>query len=251
MKRPSNQGLQRQNHWLARVASVLFWLLVWQAAAMALHQPLLLSSPLRVAERLFALLGERAFYAALGYSLRRIALGFFAGFLLGGLPLMEALLRPLMVTVKSVPVASFIILALIWLSARRLSAFIAFLMVLPITYGNLLSGLKSTPTQLLEMARLYHVSWGRRLLYIQLPHIKPHLLSALTLALGMSWKAGVAAEVIGIPTGSIGEQLYQSKVYFDLTSLYAWTVAIVLVSVLFEKAVLLAVRLLYGRLERL
>ena len=167
------------------------------------------------------------------------------------LPLMEALLRPLMVTVKSVPVASFIILALIWLSARRLSAFIAFLMVLPIAYGNLLSGLKSTPTQLLEMARLYHVSWGRRLLYIQLPHIKPHLLSALTLALGMSWKAGVAAEVIGIPTGSIGEQLYQSKVYFDLTSLYAWTVAIVLVSVLFEKAVLLAVRLLYGRLERL
>ena len=174
------------------------------------------------------------------------------------LPLMEALLRPLMVTVKSVPVASFIILALIWLSARRLSAFIAFLMVLPIAYGNLLSGLKSTPTQLLEMARLYHVSWGRRLLYIQLPHIKPHLLSALTLALGMSWKAGVAAEVIGIaaevigmPDGSIGEQLYQSKVYFDLTSLYAWTVAIVLVSVLFEKAVLLAVRLLYGRLERL
>ena len=101
MKRPSNQGLQLQNHWLARVAAVLFWLLVWQAAAMALHQPLLLSSPLRVAERLFALLGERAFYAALGYSLRRIALGFFAGFLLGALlamlaarlPLMEALLR--------------------------------------------------------------------------------------------------------------------------------------------------------------
>ena len=84
-------------------------------------------------------------------------------------------------------------------------------------------------------------------------HIKSivSLLLALTLALGMSWKAGVAAEVIGIPTGSIGEQLYQSKVYFDLTSLYAWTVAIVLVSVLFEKAVLLAVRLLYGRLERL
>ena len=182
MKRPSNQGLQLQNHWLARVASVLFWLLVWQAAAMALHQPLLLSSPFRVAERLFALLGERAFYAALGYSLRRIALGFFAGFLLGALlamlaarlPLMEALLRPLMVTVKSVPVASFIILALIWLSARRLSAFIAFLMVLPIAYGNLLSGLKSTPTQLLEMARLYHVSWGRRLLYIQpAPHQAP------------------------------------------------------------------------------
>ena len=72
MKRPSNQGLQLQNHWLARVAAVLFWLLVWQAAAMALHQPLLLSSPLRVAERLFALLGERAFYAALGYSLQAL-----------------------------------------------------------------------------------------------------------------------------------------------------------------------------------
>ena len=96
MKRPSNQGLQLQNHWLARVAAVLFWLLVWQAAAMALHQPLLLSSPLRVAERLFALLEERAFYAALGYSLRRIALGFFAGFLLGALLAMLAARLPLM-----------------------------------------------------------------------------------------------------------------------------------------------------------
>ena len=202
---------------------------------------------------LFALL---AVYCVVAFCVKQgrtetALLGALLAMLAARLPLMEALLRPLMVTVKSVPVASFIILALIWLSARRLSAFIAFLMVLPIAYGNLLSGLKSTPTQLLEMARLYHVSWGRRLLYIQLPHIKPHLLSALTLALGMSWKAGVAAEVIGIPTGSIGEQLYQSKVYFDLTSLYAWTVAIVLVSVLFEKAVLLAVRLLYGRLERL
>ena len=132
---------------------------------------------------------------------------------------------------------SLTILALIWLSARRLSAFIAFLMVLPIAYGNLLSGLKSTPTQLLEMARLYHVSWGRRLLYIQLPHIKPHLLSALTLALGMSWKAGVAAEVIGLPPGSIGERLYDAKIYLNTGEVLAWTLVIVLISLACEKLI--------------
>lgn len=258
MKQPSKFSPKNKKA-LVRVAAVLFWLLVWQAAATALHQPLLLSSPLGVAKRLFALLQDAAFYRALCFSLRRIVLGFWAGFALGAVlaiaasrsAIIEALLRPLMTCVKSVPVASFIILALIWLSARQISAFISFLMVLPIVYGNLLEGLKSTPVQMLEMCRLYDVSWGRRLLYVQLPHIKPHLFSALTLALGMSWKSGVAAEVIGIPTGSIGEQLYQSKVYFDLATLYAWTVAIVAVSMLFERVVLLAARWLYRRLERL
>ncbi len=259
MKVPSNRKIKTEHPRLIRILAVLFWLLVWQAAAMVMNRPLLLSSPLRVAERLFALLGEGEFYRALGFSLQRIALGFVLGLLCGTLlavlaarlSLLEVLLRPLMATVKSVPVASFIILALLWLSARQLSAFISFLMVLPILYGGVLSGLESTPKEMIELSRVYRMSPLRRLVYIHLPHLKPHLFSALTLALGMSWKAGVAAEVIGIPSGSIGEQLYQSKVYFDLTSLYAWTVAIVCISVLLEKAVLLLVRRLYERLERI
>ena len=91
----------------------------------------------------------------------------------------------------------------------------------------------------------------RRLLLVDLPHIKSHLLSGASTALGMAWKSGVAAEVIGIPTGSIGENLYQSKVEFDTSGLFAWTAVIVALSVLFAKITLCMLRFAYRRLERL
>ena len=156
-----------------------------------------------------------------------------------------------MLTVKSVPVASFIILALVFLTSRKLNSFISFLMVLPIVYGNLLEGLKSKSRPLDEMARMYHVPRLRRLIYIELPQLKPYLLSAVSLALGMGWKSGIAAEVIGIPTGSVGERLYQAKVYLDTSELYAWTLAILLISMLFEKGLMALLKGAYARLERL
>ena len=255
LKRPSNPFLEK----FYRAAAVLFWLIVWQAAAAALNQPLLLSSPVRVAARLFALLQEKSFYRALLFSFERIALGALAGLVLGALlayiaahcSLAEYLLRPLMLTVRTVPVASFIILALIFLSAKRLSVFISFLMVLPIMYSNLLQGLCAVDGKMLELAQVYHLSPWRRLLYVELPGVQSHLLSGAATAIGMAWKSGIAAEVIGIPTGSIGESLYQAKVYLDSSSLLAWTAVIVLLSMLFEKAVLALLRLGYRRLERL
>ena len=58
----------------------------------------------------------------------------------------------------------------------------------------------------------------------------------------MSWKAGVAAEVIGVVGGSIGEKLYEAKIYLQTGDLLAWTVVIVALSALFERAVLALLR---------
>ena len=242
-----------------RVAAVLFWLLVWQGGAMLLHDSLLLVSPVRVLQRLFALLKEKSFYQAVLFSLARNAGGFALGLLAGCLLAVlaarfrpvEYLLRPLMVTVRAIPVASFIILALVWLSSKRVSIFIVFLMVLPIVYSNLLEGLRGRSGKLEEMARMYRVPWYRRLLYIDLPQLRPALLAALSLGLGLSWKSGVAAEIIGVPRGSMGYALYQAKLYLDTPSLYAWTLTVVGMSVLFEQAVLVLVKRAFAGLERL
>ena len=229
---------------LAKLLAVLLALCLWQAAAMTLHLPLLLVSPLQVAARLLALVQEAAFWRTVAFSVLRIVGGFLLAFVLGcGLallagrfPLVETLLWPYMAAVKSVPVASFIILALWVLRASRLAVFFSVLMVLPILYSNVLQGFKSTDPQLLEMARLYRVPWLRRLGYLYLPAIRPYLLSACSVALGMSWKAGVAAEVIGVVSGSIGEKLYEAKIYFLTEDLFAWTVVILLCGLGFEKA---------------
>ena len=137
--------------------------------------------------------------------------------------------------IKAVPVASFIILALVWLNSRSLSLFISALMVFPPVYLNVLEGIRRTDGQLLEMARVFRVPFSRRLRYIYLPQIMPYFRTAVSLGLGLCWKAGAAAEVIGLPAGSVGERLYTAKVYFQTPDLFAWTVTIVAVSVLFER----------------
>jgi NitT/TauT family transport system permease protein len=165
--------------------------------------------------------------------------------------IVEDLLWPFMTTVKSVPVASFIVLALMWLTSRELSVFISFLMVIPIIYTNILSGIKSSNREMDKVATVFRMSLGRRILYIWIPRIKPFMLSACSIALGLSWKAGVAAELIGIPSNSLGEMLYYSKIYFNTLDLFAWTVIIVLLSIGFEKLFISLLKFTFRRIEKI
>lgn len=231
---------------------------VWQIIAMLIDNSLLIATPLVVASKLLHLGFSLEFWTVLSFSFFRIVMGFLIGLVIGILfaviagrfHFAEIMFYPYMVAVKSIPVASFIILCLIWLNSKSLSIFIAFLMVLPIIYTNVLQGIKNTDEKLLEMAYLFRMRWWRKVYYIYLPQLKPYLVSASSVAIGLSWKAGIAAEVIGIPAGSIGEKLYEAKVYFSSADLFAWTVAIVVVSILFEKMFTHGIKLLFiGRVK--
>jgi len=161
----------------------------------------------------------------------------------------EMLLWPYVSVIKSTPVASFIILCLIWLDAANLGIFISFLMVLPIVYTNVLRGLQATDPKMIEMADVFALGWLKRVRYIYLPQLESYITAACSVALGVAWKAGIAAEVIGIPEGSIGERLYEAKVYLATGDLFAWTLVIIFVSLLFEKLFLYALGRLYRRRE--
>ena len=225
-----------------RLLSIAAAILLWQLLSMWLGQKLLLPSPLHVAGRLWSLLGRADTWKTVGYSFLRIEAGFFLGMITGGILAalsarfhgVEVFLWPYLKAMKTVAVASFIILALIWVKASGLSILIAFLMVLPVFYFNLLEGIRSTDRKLLEMTEVFQMSTGRRIYYLYLPQLCPFFLSAASLALGISWKAGVAAEVIGIPDGSMGERLYEAKIYLETADLFAWTILIVAVCACFE-----------------
>ena len=109
-------------------------------------------------------------------------------------------------------------------------------MVTPIVYSNVLGGISSMDKKLTEMADVFAVPFPRRLRYLYLPQVAPFFRSACAVGLGLCWKAGVAAEVIGLPDPSIGINLYEAKVYLDTPDLFAWTLAIVLLSVAIEAA---------------
>ncbi len=231
---------------LQKLVAAVLALAVWQGAALLVGSPILLPSPVRVAARLAVLVPTADFWSVIGFSLLRIAGGFLLAlvtatvlaFGAGRFSLLEILLRPYVLAIKSVPVASFIILALIWLRASQLSLFISFLMVFPVLYTNVLAGIRSADGQLLEMARVFRVPWKRRVRMLYLPAVEPFLLAGSATALGMSWKAGVAAEVIGVVGGSLGERLYDAKIYLMTADLLAWTVVIVALSAGFEKLIL-------------
>ena len=243
-----------------RLRAVAFWLLVWQLGAMALaaaypHGGLLLASPLASLWSLGELAVTAAFWRAVAWSACRILGGFLLSCLTAAAlaalaaryPLAEELLAPPTAAVKATPVASFIILALVWLDSRRLPVFIAFLMVFPTVYLNLLEGIRQTDGRLLEMARVFHVPPARQLWGIYLPQVLPYFRSAASLGLGLCWKAGIAAEVIGLPAGSMGERLYTAKIYFQTPDLFAWTAAVVAVSAVFERLFLKLVDAVAGK----
>ncbi len=224
--------------------AVVFWLIVWHAASAAVASPLILVSPLDALKTLCALAVTPAFWRTVAGSGARILAGFFGALAAGALlavlaaaaPAVCALLRPLMVTVKSIPVASFTILALLWLrSAAQLAVLVSFLMAVPIVYTNLLEGFLAADRSLVQMARVFRLPAARTARYIYLPAVMPHLRAAVSVSIGLCWKSGVAAELIGITSGSLGEALYNAKLLFSTGELFAWTAVIVLLSFACEK----------------
>lgn len=220
-----------------------FWLALWQLVSFLVGQEILMVSPVSTFATLVRLMGTGGFYLSVGQTFGRIALGFLlaliVGAALGALSHFSRgarlLLSPPMAAVKATPIASFVILALIWISARDLSIFISFLMALPLIYESALAGLDGADGKLLEMADVFGIPVGRRARAIYAPAAAPYLLSACRSAMGICWKAGIAAEVIGQPANSIGDALYRAKLFLATDELFAWTAAVVALSILFEK----------------
>lgn len=236
---------------------LLFWLLVWEFAAVKLQNQILLASPVQTFQALLLLMGQVSFWQSVCFSFARICAGFLLALVVGALAavlasvsrLIRELITPVLLLIKAVPVASFVILALLWVSSKNLSVLISFLMVLPVIYTNLLTGIRETDRQLLQMAEVFQLGQAAKLRYLYLPQILPYFVSACSVGLGFCFKSGIAAEVIGLPTGSIGENLYEAKLYLMTPELFAWTFVIIIISFLFEKLVMKLIRLLTSALS--
>lgn len=234
----------------------LLWLLLWQAAAMAVGQELLLVSPMTMLRRLVQLVRQSVFWQAVFSSCGRIMTGVLLALAIGTLlaalmsrfSFLYAFFRPALQVIKATPVASFIILALVWVKSYALGAFAAFLMVLPMVWANLYEGIAAVDKNLLEMAKAYRFSFGKKLRYLYLPSLMPYFAAACGTGIGIGWKAGIAAEVLGLPKNSIGKALYNAKIYLEMPDLFCWTAVIILLSLLFEKLAAWILRALTSRL---
>lgn len=229
---------------------LVFWLAVWQIIYMIIGRDILFASPASTLKALAELCLESMFYKTITISFLRIASGFFIGSAVGILlgiatgfsRTLYMLFKPVISIIRSAPVASFIILALAWMKTGEVPIFISFLTVVPIVWSNISEGIASVDFKLLEMAHMYEYTFTVKLKKIYIPAVMPYIKSAAATGAGFAWKSGVAAEVIGTPRYSVGSRLYESKIYLETPQLFAWTAIVIILSVLFEKVIVYAVR---------
>ena len=227
---------------LSRAGVLAFYLALWALLAAWIDQPLLLPTPLSVIQRLISLLPDPRFAATLGATLMRTllayVLGIAAAVILGALcarfRMMDLLLSPLLSAVRATPVTSFIVLALVWLSSPRVPVLTGFLMTLPVVYSALVQAIRAIDPKLMEMAQMYSFGRTKTLRHVVIPSVLPAFMQSCLASIGLCWKAVVAAEVIGVPKLAVGSKLYEAKIYLETDSLLAWTLTIVLLSVLLE-----------------
>ena len=213
-----------------KAAVAALWLVLWQLVCIIVDMELLVVSPWKVLRRLTELSATAEFWQYSLSSLGRITEGFLLGSATGAVLAMlchkftfaREFFSPAVMLIKS-PV------------------FISFLMVLPVVYSNVFQGLREVDPKLLEMAKVYGMNRQKRVMKIYIPSVLPYMMAACRTALGLSWKAGVAAEVIGVTKNSIGRQLYYSKIYLETADLFAWTAVVIIMSIALEKCFVWAV----------
>ncbi len=226
--------------------AVGFWLTVWQALYWRTGQEILMPSPAGTLTRLFRLAGTGPFWFTVAFSVLRITAGFFAGVVFGALFALlttrfaaaRLLLRPAVSVMRATPVASFIILALVWIRSAWVPVFATVVVVLPIVWENISEGIRKTDGGLLQMAEVFRFGGRKTIRLVYFPSVKPYFTAACAAGMGLSWKAGVAAEVLSSLPFSIGGYINDAKIYLDTESLFAWTAVVILLSVLLERIIL-------------
>ena len=222
---------------------LLFWLLVWQVVYLIIGSDIIFASPLDTFKRVFELAATADFWKNCANSIFHIVFGFSLA-LIVSIPLaavtsrfkfLNQLFSPIIKLIKATPVASFIVLALFWLKSGVVS-FIAFLMVVPRVYSNLSEGFANVDKGLIEMAKIYRFSFIKKVRLIYIPSLMPYFVAACSVGLGFAWKAGIAAEVIGLPNNTLGLEIYNAKIYIETVDLFALTAVIIVLSIIMEKA---------------
>jgi len=234
----ARQMIERMKAVAAVGAVAAFWLAVWVFVAALVAQPLILPGPGAVVVALLRLVCDAGTWAILAGSGARIlgglALAAVCGGLLAGISsrsrAFARLVAPALSFVKATPVACVVVLLLIWLGSARVSIAAVFLMALPGVYFSLVEGLTQADKPLEQMFRLHGVRGWRLFCAHIWREVLPFVLSCARAVIGMSWKAGVAAELIGMAVGTVGERIYQAKLLIETADLLAWTVLVVMAS---------------------
>lgn len=246
-----------KNKPIVTILSIVFWIFIWWLISLFINREIYLPFPLTTLDSLVNIINNVEFWETVTFSILRVMAGFLSACILGiilgfscGLSkLVKQIFNPLIIAIRATPVMSFIIIAIIWFDSNFVPIFVGFLMCFPIIWGNVVEGVGEIDQKLLQMSKVYNINKLRVLRYIYIPSLVPYIVAGMTTALGIGWKATVAAEVLSHPKYAIGTHLYDAKVYLESTQLFAWTIVVIALSFFFEyiiKSLLKLIQKVYG-----
>ncbi len=233
----------KNNKIVYNILAILFWISLWQVIAMIVNLDVILPSPVSTVRALTSLALQEDFWISCISSIYRILLGLFSGALIAVIlayithvsKFAFAIFSPILTVIKATPIASFIILALIWIGREFVPSFITFLIVLPIIWSTVHHSISSVDVKLKEITEVYNFTPFQKLNHLYFPSVFPAFMSSFMTSIGIAWKAGVAAEVLCTPKYSIGTSIFESKKYIETPSLFAWTLTVIVLSLIIEK----------------
>lgn len=223
----------------------LFWLVIWQVAAIVVGNDLLLPDVFDTLVAIGSLAQDSTFYLDVSWTLFRciisIVLSFIAGICFAWLAYKNEIVRNIMTLpvsfFKAVPVMAIVVYVILLVRADWVAVAACFLMCFPIVYTNILAGLEDTSKELLEMVKVYGIEKGDKVRLVYIPSSMPHFNAAMKIVAGLSWKAVVAAEVLSVPEFSLGQGMISAKYYLETPTLFAYIFVIVVLSLTLEKAI--------------
>lgn len=229
----------------------LFWFGIWYLLSTIIDNQLLFPNPLLVLKRVFVLFTLKDFWVTTIVSIIRVINGIIIGtiialilaFLSYKVRIIHDIFYPLMTIMRSTPVASFIVLIVLFIGKSIIPTIITLIMVVPIIWANVYEGLKNINSELKEVCSAYKIPFKKRLKALYVPSVLPHFNSALISAIGLGWKAGIAAEILYPPIKSIGRAILNSRNFLETVDLYAWTAIVILISFLSEALVKLIIKI--------
>lgn len=240
------------NKALKKAIIAIFWVLIWLILSLLIDNSLLFPSPISVITRLVNLMLTSSFWTITLTSLCRVMIGIIIAIIIGVIlgiisaksDLFHSLISPLMTIIKATPVASFIILIVLFIGKNIVPSLISSMMVVPIVWENVYTGFKRIDKDLIEVTKIYSFSFKKSLKSLYVPSVMPYFISSILSSIGLGWKAGIAAEILYPPVLSIGKSISNANLYLETTDLFAWTLVVVSLSLFFEFTVRLLLSLL-------
>ncbi len=231
-----------------RILGIAVWLLLWEIAFLIVNQAIYLPSPFDVLKSIVDIIKEKDFVLIVLMTTYRVFFSFFLsvvfgitiGFFCGINKKLYEIFEPIVVLIRSVPVISIIILAIVWFESSYVPVFAGFLMCFPVIWTNMVIGIRKTDIKLIEMSTVFKIKPFAIFKNIYLPSSLPYIKAGFSTALGLSWKVIATSEVLSLPKYSIGSKLHDTKAYWEIADLFAWTTIIIVLSYIFENLLNLA-----------